>query len=180
MRVNKKEAAALVGKARSTFYKDLKSRSISVNPDGSVDVSELIRVYGNENVMSVEQRELSRNTAVEQGGTAREATLAADLRRLQEQLETMTAERRRERDQLNEHIAHLKENLDKSLEQNSNLARLLTDERTNAEKLSLQKKTEQEEKLEEVLKSVRKLEEGRKSGWRLFRKRALPERTAAG
>src|SRR5271165_5097751 len=175
MGVNKKEAAALVGKARSTFYKDLKSKSISLNPDGTVEVSELIRVYGNENVLSPEQREQSKKYAGDQSGQAREATLAAEVRRLQEQLENMTAERRRERDQLNEHIAHLKENLDKSLEQNSNLARLLTDERTSAEKLSLQKKTEQEEKLEEVLKSVRKLEEARKSGWRLFRKRALPE-----
>lgn len=180
MGVSKKEAAEIVGKARSTFYKDLKSKSISVNPDGTIEVAELVRVYGNENVRSPEQRKQAKKYAAEQNGPAREATLAAEVSRLQEQLETMTAERRRERDQLNEHIAHLKENLDKSLEQNSHLSRLLTDERTSAEKLSLQKKTEQEEKLEEVLKSVRKLEESRKTGWRLFRKRALPERAMAG
>ena len=57
--------------------------------------------------------------------------------------------------------------------QNNSLTRLLTDERANEEMLSLQKKTEQEKTLEEVLKTVKNLAESQKKGWWPFRKRAL-------
>lgn len=56
----------------------------------------------------------------------------------------------------------------------SRYTRLLTDERATEEKLSLQKKTDQEKTLEEVLKTVRNLAESRKKGWWSLRKRARP------
>jgi hypothetical protein len=49
MKVTKKLAAQMAGVGRTTFYHHIKDKPISVT-DGKIDVSELIRVYGNENV----------------------------------------------------------------------------------------------------------------------------------
>jgi len=54
MQVTKPEAARMVGVKRSTFYKHIKDKSISVTNDNKIDVSELQRVYGYENVVPLD------------------------------------------------------------------------------------------------------------------------------
>ena len=126
-----------------------------------------MRVYGSENVKTPEQREQAAKAAKEHNGTQQDAHLADEVKRLRDQLETTDLERKRERDQLNEQIEHLKDTLKQSLDQNKSLTTLLTDERAKEEKLSVQEKT-----LEEVLKMVKSLAEKQKKGWWSFRRRA--------
>ena len=162
----------MVGLGRTTFYRHLDKKKISVNPEGLIDVSELIRVYGNENVMTLEQREQLKKAKQGHKGTQPDTHLADEVKRLRTELENVSLERKRERDQLSEEIDHLRSSLEKSMEQNNSLTRLLTDERERKEDLSAQKQTDQETKLEEVLKAVKNLEERQNKGWWPFRKSA--------
>ena len=173
MKVTKKLAAQMVGVSRMTFYRHIEKKQISVLPGGKIDVSELIRVYGNENVRTPEQLEQSAKPAVGHNGTRQDTQVADEVKRLRGELENITVERKRERDQLTDQIEYLKDSLKQSLDQNNSLTRLLTDERANEEQRALRKQTEQEKTLEEVLRTVKSLAESRKKGWWPLRKRAL-------
>jgi uncharacterized phage infection (PIP) family protein YhgE len=126
-----------------------------------------------------EQLEQAAKCADEHNGTPQDTQLTDEVKRLRGDLENMALERKRERDQLNDQIEHLRDSLKQSMDQNNSLTRLLTDERTNEEQRALRKQTEQEKTLEEVLKTVRTLEERQKKGWWPLRKRARPAELAA-
>lgn len=170
-KVTKKLAAKMVGVGRTTFYRHIEEKEISVDDNGQIDVSELIRVYGNGNVKTPEQLKSAAKDPGEQAGKIQSAQLAEEVSRLREELSKEGAERRRERDQLNDQIEHLKSALNKSMDQNAGLTRLLTDERSNEEKLSEQLKAGQEEKLEAVLKTVQTLQANQVKLWWPFRRR---------
>jgi hypothetical protein len=165
MKVNKKLAAKMVGIGRTTFYRHIEEKPISVDSDGQIDVSELIRVYGNENVKTPEQLKASSKTPDVHDGTQQNTQLLEEIKRLKGEIDTISMERRRERDQFSNEIEHLRNSLKQSMDQNNSLTRLLTDERTKEEKLVDQKKVEQEDKLETVLKTLQSLEAAQKKSW---------------
>jgi hypothetical protein len=172
MKVNKKLAAKMVGVGRTTFYRHIDEKKISVEHDGRIDVSELIRAYGSDNVKMPGQLEQSTDTANGHSGTPENSQIGDEVKRLKNELEGFTIERKRERDQLNDQIENLKSSLKQSMDQNQGLTRLLTDGRTAEEKRSAQKESEQEERLEQVLRTVKTLEERQKARWWQFRNRA--------
>lgn len=155
----------MVGVGRTTFYKHIKSKPISVDSSGKIDVSELIRVYGNENVRTPEQVEKNKG---EQEGTQKSVHLNKEIAQLNAKLESVETERKREREQLGEEIETLRRNLDKAMSQNDSLTRLLTDQRSETEKNKSQKDEEQSKKLDSVLEKIEKLEQEsqkKKSWW---------------
>ena len=165
MKVNKKQAAEMVGIGRTTFYKHIKSKPISVDSSGKIDVSELIRVYGSENVRTPEQIEKNKN---EQDGTQKSVHLNEEITQLKSQIQNVEKERNREREQLGEEIETLRRNLDKAMSQNDNLTRLLTDQRSDTEKSQTEKEEEQSKKLDAVLEKIEKIEkesQEKKSWW---------------
>lgn len=166
MKVNKKLAAQMVNIGRTTFYRHITEKPISVDANGQIDVSELIRVYGNENVKTPEQLQQPKNKSAEHDGTQRDTSLEAEITRLKSELEKANLERGRERSQLTEQIDNLQSSLKQSMEQNGNLTRLLTDGRAQEDKSKSQKQTEQEEKIEAILKTLQGLSEQKpKSFW---------------
>ncbi len=173
MKVTKKLAAQMVNIGRTTFYRHITEKPISVDANGQIDVSELIRVYGSENVKTPDQLKQMKQSGVASGehdGTQKTLSLEADILRLKEELETVNLERHRERSQLTEQIENLQSSLKHSMEQNGNLTRLLTDGRAQEEKLKNQKQTEHEEKIQSVLDILKNIETtSRKGLWaRLF------------
>lgn len=165
MKVNKKLAAQMVGIGRTTFYRHITEKPISVDANGTIDVSELIRVYGGENVKTPEQLKHPANKDMGRDGTSRDTSLDGEVSRLKGELEKLNSERSRERAQLTEEIENLRSSLKQSMEQNGNLTRLLTDGRDQEEKLKDQKQTEQDEKLESVLQKLQELSASSKKGF---------------
>ena len=84
------EAAKLVGKSRRTVYRDVSSGRLSVSHDGAgvaqVDISELIRVYGeiNEERHSVVTVPMPQRGTDD--GTARVTALEVEIAQLRERL----------------------------------------------------------------------------------------------
>lgn len=159
MKVNKKLAAQMVNIGRTTFYRHITEKPISVDANGQIDVSELIRVYGSDNVKTPEQLKQSRNKPTEHDGTQKNSSLEAEVSRLKSELEKVSLERNRERSQLTEQIENLQSSLKQSMEQNGNLTRLLTDGRSDEEKQKSQKQKEQDEKIESILKTLQSMNE---------------------
>lgn len=160
----------MVNIGRTTFYRHITEKPISVDANGQIDVSELIRVYGSENVKTPEQLKQPKNKSSEHDGTQKDTSLEAEVARLKSELEKANLERSRERSQLTEQIENLQSSLKQSMEQNGNLTRLLTDGRAQEDKLKSQKLTEQEEKIETILKTLQELSEQKPKGFwqRLF------------
>ena len=156
----------MVNIGRTTFYRHITEKPISVDANGQIDVSELIRVYGNEKVKTPEQLKQPKNKSSEHDGTQKDTSLEAEITRLKSELEKANLERNRERSQLTEQIDNLQSSLKQSMEQNGNLTRLLTDGRAQEDKSKSQKQTEQEEKIETILKTLQELSEPKpKSFW---------------
>lgn len=165
MKVNKKLAAQMVNIGRTTFYRHITEKPISVDANGQIDVSELIRVYGSENVKTPEQLKQPKNKSSEHDGTQKDTSLEAEVARLKSELEKINLERNRERSQLTEQIENLQSSLKQSMEQNGNLTRLLTDGRAQEEKLKGQKQSEQEEKIESILETLKELSQPKPKGF---------------
>ncbi len=162
MKVTKKTAAKMVGIGRTTFYRHIDEKKISVDEDGKIDVSELERVYPGK-LKTPEQLNRPSNKLVEHTGT-QSIRLEEEVKRLRSELETLQTERRRERDQLEDQISTLKSSLEKSMSQNEGLTRLLTDQRSETEKLADDKKSSQEAALERVLSVVQEINEKQNQG----------------
>jgi len=171
MKVTKKDAADMAGVGRTTFYRHIEEKKISVDSDGRIDVAELSRVYGN--IMTLEQAKAAKRSKKAPGPANQELSLELELKRLREALETSNLERKRERDQYTDQIEHLKSSLEKSMSQNEGLTRLLTDERSKEEKLADQIQSEQKKQLDTVLDVVRELQaiQNQKRSWWPFRKK---------
>lgn len=173
MKVTKKQAAEMSQVGRTTFYRHLKEKAISVDSDGRIDVSELVRVYGNENLLTPEQLKAKKGTArapILSIEGASEITLVEEVKRLKEALQNLSTERGRERDLLTDQIEYLKSNLKQSMDQNNVLNRLLTDQTSTHDKAAAEKITAQNEKLEAVLDTVKKLEARQSKRWWHFKK----------
>ncbi len=133
MQVSLSEAAKMVGITRSTLYAHIKEKGISVTDANTkrpkIDVSELVRVYGDK-VKPLDQVAASKASKAAEG----EQNLATEVAVLRERLKTAELERERERRQLSEQIENLQEMLKKEQEVVGKLTAQLTDQRTSAEK----------------------------------------------
>lgn len=133
MQVSLSEAAKMVGITRSTLYAHIREKGISVidakTKRPKIDVSELVRVYGDK-VTPLDQITASRASKTAEG----EQNLATEMAVLRERLKTAELERERERRQLSEQIENLQEMLKKEQEVVGKVTAQLTDQRTSAEK----------------------------------------------
>ena len=126
------EAAKMVGLTRPTFYRKVDELGISVNEDGGkkrVDVSELIRVFGNDFTMNKEESKMSKNTSTDkstdtsQNIDARIAVLEAELK-MEREL----------REEIKDEIIYFKEQIALEKEEKKKITLLLEDHRDKDEK----------------------------------------------
>ena len=147
MQVSISKAAEMVGITRATLYRHIEKKNISVEKDEEgnpkIDVSELVRVYGDK-VTPIEQLNSDKSDTGEQdktpSKTSAQGTLATEVEVLKERIKAIEQEkdkgeeeRSREREQLNEQIIMLRERLEHADEQQKRLTLLLTDQRKEKE-----------------------------------------------
>lgn len=169
MLVSISDAAKMAEVSRDTFYRHIEEKKISILDKDTkrpkVDVAELRRVYG-EKLKPLEQVTGKKKTANDSEPPA----LAAENAVLKEKLDTLQAERDRERRQQTEQIEHLREALEKAQDAVGKVTALLSDQRGETEKKASQeadqaKKMADLEKLVEALAEQHKI---KKKGWWIF------------
>lgn len=143
MLVSISKAAEMVGITRATFYRHVERKGISTTTDDDgnpkVDVSELIRVYGDRVRVTDREEGADNNDTPKlihpiQGNTPSTAhvevgVLKERINALELERQLLDKERGRERDQLQEQIDMLRGHLTNSEEQQKRLTLLLTDQR---------------------------------------------------
>jgi len=159
MKVTISKAAEMAGITRATFYRHIETKGITVEKDSDgnpkVDVSELVRVYGDKLNVTEEGAKLNSENTPKTIHPIQDNTpeikhpiqrstpnhTAAELEVLKERLrnmetvkETLENERSREREQLNDQIEALRENLEKAQSHHKQLTALLTDQRSEEER----------------------------------------------
>ena len=148
MQVSISKAADMVGVTRATFYRHIEKKGISIDKDDEgnprVDVSELIRVYGQKvKIPGDDEAELNTSETPESRQPIQNNTppsiqvqievLKERISNLENERQHLDKERSRERDQLLEQIDTLKDHLSSSEEQQKRLTALLTDQRKPVE-----------------------------------------------
>lgn len=185
MQVSISKAAQMVGITRATLYRHIETKGITVTKDKDdnpkIDVSELIRVYGDR--VRVEEELAQSNTSntapikqpvqydtpqikhpIQDNTPHYTATeievLKQHIQHLEDQKKIFAEERSREREQLNETIDHLRNNLEKAQTHHHQLSALLTDQRSEEAKRGdvLHK---QEQQIEEMRQTMQNLIEER-------------------
>ncbi|TWT96921.1 hypothetical protein Pla108_26970 [Botrimarina colliarenosi] len=143
-KVTVKEAALLSGKSRETINAATKSGRLSYSLDGKnkkvIDVAELERVYPlTKSVDEIRETVGQGKAPVRSGRASLEPDVRERIAGLTERLAasetlqaTLTAERVRERRQLEDEIAHLRETLAKAQDQHNKALLLITDETKGA------------------------------------------------
>lgn len=177
MKVTKSDAAIMVGASRATFYRHITEKKISVEADGTIDLSELHRVYGKNAVVTLEQGKAALKAKKKKDASTEVPTsqpLEEDIKRLSQALETANLERSREREQYREEIDHLKASLEKLIGQNGDLTRLLTDQRSKEDRDTDKAHSAQQSQWDSVLKTLQELKAAheRKTRWWSFSRRA--------
>jgi len=163
MKVKAAIAHKMVGISKPTFYKHVKEKPISTSTKNGalmVDVSELMRVYGEENLKTPEQIEQESLKKKKNTKTHTEENISLsleekiELERLREKVSNFDNERK----QLLDQIDTLKEYYEKAEEQRNKITTLLTDQRDEKQK-SQDKKELQAETLERLEKELLELKE---------------------
>lgn len=172
MKVSITKAADMIGVTRSTFYRHVDDKGISVERDADgnpkVDVAELIRVYGDRVRPDGHSR---KKDSDETGDTiqfiqdytgGRGVDIAVELEILRERIENLQKERDqskeerdRERALLTEQINMMRERLIESEQQQRRLTLLLTSDKETADKQE-DKKNQRMDVLEETLQKLTK------------------------
>ncbi len=148
------EAAKIVGIERSTLYRHIDEKGISViKKDGShpkIDVSELIRVYGDQvNPENLDTKNKTDTTKKVLNETKKDTDNEVSLPQA-ERIALIEEERKREREQYQEQIEHLKNMLQSEQEERRKITALLTDQRSD--------KSDNNDKSVEWQKSLKALE----------------------
>ncbi len=162
------EAAKMAGVSRATFYRHITEKKISTTQDDKnntvIDTSELVRIYGNK-LRTLEEIEKEEIDQIDDNETDRDSSqgLKIQVDMLKERLKDFNEERNRERTQLSSQIEDLKAQLDraeeqriKSEEQKNKLTMMLTDQRSDSEKL-VAKDAEHNKKIMDIETTVRTL-----------------------
>lgn len=128
------EAAKIVGVERSTLYRHITEKGISViKREGShpkIDVSELIRIYGDQVDPSrlKSNKKTNNDTKQPTNATSNDTKIINSLSD-NERIKILEEERKREREQFQEQIDHLKDILSSEQEERRKITSLLTDKR---------------------------------------------------
>ncbi|MEM6801259.1 MAG: hypothetical protein AAF696_07630 [Bacteroidota bacterium] len=153
------QAAKLVGVTRSTMHKHIDKKGITVDRDEEgknpkIDVSELIRVYGN-TLKSPDEvaQEAAKKGHPLQDNTPSNTVIQTEI--LKERLSILERERDRERNQLLLQIDNLKESLSEAQEQQKKITLLLTDQR-EVQGRGLTHQTQRIKQLEKHIQDLRK------------------------
>jgi len=142
MQVSISKASEMAGVTRATFYRHIDKKGISVTKDEEgnpkVDVSELIRVYGNKiktvsddvsndtGMITSEQHTTQGNkTPVSTNVSAEIELLKEKIKHLEENKALYNEERKRERVQFEERVEQLQKTLDKTQENQNKTTALL-------------------------------------------------------
>lgn len=162
------EAAKMAGVSRATFYRHITEKKISTQQDDKnntvIDTSELVRIYGNK-LRTLEEIEKEEIDQVDETETERDSSpaLKVQVDMLRERLKDFNEERERERSQLSSQIETLKAQLEraeeqriKSEEQKNKLTMMLTDQRSDSEKL-MAKDVEHNKKIATIETAVKTL-----------------------
>lgn len=162
------EAAKMAGVSRATFYRHITEKKISTTQDDKnntvIDTSELVRIYGNK-LRTLEEIEKEEIDQIDENETDRDSSqgLKIQVDMLKERLRDFNEERNRERTQLSSQIEALKAQLDraeeqriKSEEQKNKLTMMLTDQRSDSEKL-VAKDAEHSKKFTDIETTVKTL-----------------------
>ena len=180
MKVSISKAATMAGVTRATFYRHIEKKGITVEKDNAgnpqIDVSELIRVYGDK-VRTPEQVEKDKAKQPARQNREADTELRVEVEVLREKLRGIENERNRERDQLCAQIDLLKKSLEKAQEQAGRLTALLTDQRGKGEdsSFSLKRMSELELQISRLQESQKKmLDQVSNTGnfWTRIRKKA--------
>ncbi len=161
------EAARMVGiKSRSTFYRHLKTKGISISNDDQgqprINVSELIRVYGSKVKMPEQGGEkLPKDTRPakhpSQDETSNDKTqlevLKERVMHLQSAKETGELERRKERELYQDQISDLRKILTEEQGQNKRLTALISDQSGSERK----KEEVREDRITQLEKTIMEL-----------------------
>jgi hypothetical protein len=161
MKVSISQAAKMAGVQRSTFYRHIDEKGISLEDKGSkrpkVDVSELVRVYGNK-LKALEQtdneepsHELTDRTV---SNTFIEGKIEVEM--LREKLKHLEELKNTEKAHLEEQIAFLKAMLESEREERKRATAILTDQRALNERKAEQEKIQSEKflNLESAVKQI--------------------------
>lgn len=126
-------ASRLTGKSRTTLTKHIRQGKLSCELDDTgaklVDVSELMRVYGDDFNLDVEEGVSPSQSAASKALPRAEQGVQQTLHSVQLQLDLLTKERERERQQYQQQVEHLQSVL-KQVNDAHNKAMLLLEHRT--------------------------------------------------
>lgn len=164
------EASKMAGVSRATFYRHITEKKISIAQDDKgntvIDTSELVRIYGNK-LKTLEEIEKEEIDQLDETETDRDSSpvLKIQVDMLNDRLKSFNEERERERNQLSDQIESLKAQLErseeqriKSEEQKNKLTMMLTDQRSDSEKL-VAKDEQQAQKMRQIETSINSLAE---------------------
>ena len=163
MKVNISKAAKMVGVDRSTFYRHVDEKGITLDKTNAkrplVDVSELIRVYGDK-VKSPDQirqdnnpREVSHSTP---SNTSMEEQI--ELHTLREKVKHLEEIRETEKRGLEEQIDILKKQVESERTERQRATALLTDQSEN--------KKQEDTRLSNIEKSIQTIHANQTRSWR--------------
>lgn len=170
MQVSISTAAKMVGITRATLYDHIKEKPISIidadTKRPKIDVSELIRVYGADNITPLEKL----NGNAKPANESAPPTLLTENAILKEKLQMLEAERDRERRQLTDRIDSLQKSLEKAQDSVSKVTALLSDHRSEAEKRAGQDNTQAQKlaEMEQRIKDLAEQQKAKKKGWWIF------------
>jgi len=145
-KVNISTAAKMVGVDRSTFYRHVAEKGITLEEKNTkrpkVDVSELIRVYGDK-VKTPDQIQQQKNNNEVSPTTPHNTSTEEqiELHTLREKVKYLESLRESEKRSLEDQIELLKNLLETERAEKSKATALLTDQRSEADKLAAFEKT---------------------------------------
>lgn len=145
-KVNISTAAKMVGVDRSTFYRHVAEKGITLEEKNTkrpkVDVSELIRVYGDK-VKTPDQIQQQKNNHEVSPTTPHNTSTEEqiELHTLREKVKYLESLRESEKRSLEDQIDLLKNLLETERAEKSKATALLTDQRSEADKLATFEKT---------------------------------------
>lgn len=172
MQVSLSQAAKMVGVTRQTLYRHIDEKNISlIDKDTKrpkIDVSELVRIYGDKIKIPKEQDNNTPSSKSDHTQSDNKDALKVELELTREKVKSLELERERERRQLSDQIDNLQDMLKKEQEVVSKVTAQLTDQRSESEKRA-SKQDLQDEKLSKLEDTIKQLAESQtKKGWWIF------------
>lgn len=168
MKVNISQAAKMAQVDRSTFYRHVKEKGISLDKSNpkrpQVDVSELIRAYGSD-LVPLEQLQQDDNNKKVLHTTIPHTPIEEqiELHTLREKVKHLEALRETEKRSLGDQIELLKDLLESEKTERNKTTALLTDERKKGEEATTRLSS-----LEKTVEKLAEQQNTKKKGWWIF------------